>query len=102
MEYSQAHHEEENVESLDPAAPKLLVIAAGSADAVTGAVKAMLARAYESAEAATAEFYALLHTTISAGASRAPFALCMVASESSLIKELELAAKGVAVACKVP
>ena len=95
-------YEEGNVASLDPAAPKLLVLGADSAEKVIVQVRAALERitaAGSTSEGAEDEFARLLLATVAAEKGTAPkFALCLVCAATTLKKELELAASGVATA----
>ena len=93
-------YEEHNVATLDPAAPKLLVLGGESPEAIIVASRAALERLGHKETEAEAEFGALLLATVAAEkAAAAPrFALCLVCSAATLKKELELAANGVAAA----
>lgn len=86
--------------TLDPAAPKLLVLGGESPEAIIVASRAALERLGHKETEAEAEFGALLLATVAAEkAAAAPrFALCLVCSAATLKKELELAANGVATA----
>ena len=96
-------YEQHNVATLDPAAPKLLVLGGDSPEAIIVAARAALERLGHKPESAEAEFGALLLATVAAERAQktaaAPrFALCLVCSAATLKKELELAANGVATA----
>jgi hypothetical protein len=88
------------VATLDPAAPKLLVLGGESPEAIIVASRAALERLGHREAEAEAEYGALLLATVAAEkAAGAPrFALCLVCSAATLKKELELAANGVATA----
>ena len=100
-------YEEGNVISLDAHAPKLLAIRADSARGVASAVAAAIGRieaAADAKKAADAEFATLLVATVAdekqGGAPRGGLTLCLVTTAEKLLKELQLAAKGVASAAE--
>ena len=88
-------YEEHNVATLDPAAPKLLVLGGESPEAIIVASRAALERLGHKETEAEAEFGALLLATVAAEkAAAAPrFALCLVCSAATLKKELQTKAK---------